>query len=80
MPLKDTAQKHVINTSFDPMALSTDTDGTTEIDNTWKNPVLAHMSRQNFGPMNLGMGQGCPKPNFDPSVLFQPVPQKTLQK
>ena len=27
---KDTAQKHVINTSFDSVALSTDTDGTTE--------------------------------------------------
>ena len=33
--LKNTAQRHVINTSFDSMALSTNTDGTTETDNTW---------------------------------------------
>ena len=35
VPLKDTAQNHVINTSLDSMPLSTDTDGTTETDNTW---------------------------------------------
>ena len=35
VPLKDTAEKHVMNTSFDSLALSTDTDGTTETDNMW---------------------------------------------
>ena len=35
VPLKDTTQKHVINTSLDSMAFSTDSDGTTETENTW---------------------------------------------
>ena len=41
VPLKDTAQKtRLFYTSFDSMALSTDTDGTTETDNTCKNPAV----------------------------------------
>ena len=32
---RNIGKKHVNNTSFDSMALSADTDGTTETDNTW---------------------------------------------
>ena len=62
------------------MALSTDTNGTTNANNTWKNPaVLSHFSNRKLRALlNLKMGQGAPEnPNFEPPgpSVFTTVPQ-----
>ena len=50
----------------DSMALSTDTDGTTETEKTWYNMLfLCHISRTDISTsLNLKIGVGLPKTEF----------------